>query len=128
MEVTRTERGWVGHFISGNKCRFRRNTLIDAGDTKWVVSTVGGWTPDDRLEPQMIGADRYYETMAFAADLDSPYLDADVFCQIPFDSQWGIFGNTWQEVMKRYRYPDNAANEMHEKVVAELMEKIKTWK
>lgn len=128
MEVTRTERGWAGHFISASRCMFRRNTLIDAGDKKWVVSSVGNWIVDDRLEPQMIGANRYYETVAFQADLDSPYLDADVFCQIPFESQWGIFGNSWQEVIKRYRYPDLIANEMHEKVVAELMEKIKTWK
>lgn len=129
MEVLRTERGWAGHFISANQCMFRRNTLLECNGRKWVVSTVGNYIPDQRLtEPVAVGAGRWYETMAFEADIDSPYLDADVCSQISFDSQWGIFGNSWKDVYRRCNgKPDLVANLMHEKVVEELTEKIWNW-
>lgn len=126
MEVRKTERGWAGHFIAANKCRFHRNTLLECNGKQWVVSTVGNYVPDDRLtEPDTVGADRWYETMAFEANPDDPYLDADVFRQIPFDSQWGLFGNDWKHLVRRCNgRPDLVANAMHDKVVAELEEKI----
>ena len=132
-EVKITERGWAGHFICADKCKFRRNTLLEYGDKKWIVSTVGAMPQSEifRKIPEFcskngfetIGLDRYYETMAFEAQdctengSDCVYLDANVSEQIDFDSNWAIdhidFGT------------DQEANDMHDAVVMELVEKIK---
>lgn len=127
QEVKRTERGWAGHFICADGCRFRRNTLLEYGDKKWVVSTVGLYLSRSANKFEEIGLNRWYETMAFEAD-DTPYHDADVSKQIDFDSEWGLFAESWEEFKAKYPYPDNDANDMHEAVVAELMEKIKETK
>ena len=63
-----TERGWAGHFICAARCNFRRNTLIESGDTRVVVSTVGALRlKEDRQGFSDLGCDRTYETMAFRA-------------------------------------------------------------
>lgn len=118
MEIERTERGWAGHFICANRCRFRRNTLLRLGDVRIVVSTVGLMEPLREGEPfQEIGLDRHYETMVFHADPnDTRYYDADVTAQIFFDSPWAI-----EDVDA-----DDSANEMHETVVSELTERLKS--
>jgi hypothetical protein len=113
MKPKITERGWAGHFICAGRCRFRRNTLIDFGKKKIVVSTVGVMllNPDDKkFEP--IGLDRHYETMAFWAKKEGAYWDADVQKQVDFDANWRIEKITDDS--------DNKANEMHDAVVAEL--------
>jgi hypothetical protein len=77
MKITTTERGWGGHFICADKCRFRRNTLISVdGKPKYVVSTVGNMRDRDTGEIEEIGYDRHYETMAFGAFKDGAYFDA----------------------------------------------------
>ena len=128
MEVKRTERGWAGHFICGDRCRFRRNTLIEYGDKKWVVSSVGAmylFNPLTRKsELDSVGYERWYETMAFVAR-DDEYNDADVSQEIHFESEWGLFGADKDDFLKNHPMADMEANEMHEKVVEELMKKIK---
>ena len=111
--VIRTERGWAGHFICANRCRFRRNTLLAYNDIKIVVSSVGLMEIDGKFDT--VGAGRHFETMAFHADKnDKRYFDADVSKQVYFDTDWSI-----AEVDA-----DDKANEMHEAVVAEISTKL----
>lgn len=123
-EVKRTERGWPGHLIVASQCGFRRNTLLEYGDRKWIISTVGAYR---NIEGKMdsVGYERWYETMAFVGVEENGYIDADVMQNVWFNSEWGLFADSWEDLKKQYPYPDNSANDMHEKVVEELMERIK---
>ena len=115
-KVIRIERGWVGHYCCSSRCLFRRNTLLSLGDKKIVVSTVGRMVVGNEIEK--IGLDRYYETMAFFAEKKSVYYDADVEKQIIIDSNWSI-----NEI-----YAEIEANNMHEAVVNEIVEKLENNK
>lgn len=121
-KVKRTERGWPGHYICAHTCLFRRNTLLEYMNKKWIVSTVGNKQLDNK--PDMIGADRWYETKVFEAELVNGYWDVDVSKEIQSKQDWGIWGNTWEEVEEKYRPIDNSANEMHERIVDEMTERI----
>ena len=124
-EVKVTERGWAGHFILADRCLFRRNTLLEYKDKKWVVSTVGAYR-NYKNKIDSIGDRRWYETGAFEASEKNGYIDANVEKEISFDSEWGIWGNSWEEVCEDCDgTPDNVANDMHDKIVSELIEKIK---
>ena len=117
--IKRTERGWIGHFICGSRCKFRRNTLLEYDDIKIVVSTVGNlWLSRDDSEPETVGCGRYYETMAFHSNKnDTIYHDADTTNQVDFDSEWSIDYYDTEDV-------DNVANDMHETVVSEITDKL----
>ena len=124
-KVKRTERGWAGHFIAADRCMFRRNTLLEHKDRKWVVSTIGNYHPSLYGTVDTIGHERWYETMVFEASCQGGYFDADVSKkQIHVSQDWGIWGKTWEDVEKTYSLPDNAANDMHERIVDEMVEKI----
>lgn len=124
--VKRTERGWCGHFIGGHDCQYHRNTLLEYGDKKIVVSTVGRYLPSHKKQEavkyfyipkecyEMIGRDRYFETMAFVAYESEPgYWDAS--------SQQVLFASNWE-----LDQPDmeKEADEMHEAVVAEITQDL----
>jgi hypothetical protein len=117
MKVTVTERGWAGHFCAGHNCRFRRNTLIQSERDAVVVSTVGQYVPSRAAEPQEIGCERYYETMAFGATKQGEYMDADVRDERSFESPWAI--DHWKG-----EGVDNEANAMHEAVVSEFVARM----
>ena len=85
-EVNVTERGWAGHFILADRCLFRRNTLLEYKDKKWIVSTVGAYRNREN-KMDSIGYRRWYETMAFEAQEKFGYIDANTENKISFDSQ-----------------------------------------
>ncbi len=110
--LTRTERGWGGHFICSNRCRFRRNTLLELRAMRIVVSTVGLMESSLAGEEfSTIGIDRYFETMAFHAKHDGRYWDADVKRPVGFNAP---------RVINKID-ADDRANDMHEAVVTEIM-------
>ena len=111
-KIKRTERGWAGHFICCHKCRFHLNTLLEYKDVKIVVSTVGMMITDD--EPERIGRNRYYETMAFHAKDKGVFTEINVKKQVLFDSEYAI----------EKPYKDNEANEMHGNAVQEIINKL----
>ena len=82
---------------------------------KVVVSTVGRLRKDmfsDTYED--LGYKRYFETMAFMANEDDKYNDADVEREIQFDAKWSLPS------------PDMEleADAMHEDVVMELSKRL----
>lgn len=119
-----TERGWAGHFCCSGQCRFRRNTLIEYGDKKWVVSTVGNQLNPQTRRLMKIGADRWYETMAFEACDIGGYIEADASKELNIESECGLYAATKAELYEKYPLVDNVANEMHENVVKEMVAKI----
>lgn len=120
MKAKVTYRGWPGHFILGSRCIFHLNTLIEYGDTRVVVSTVGmmkDWHAPKPFSTSVfdtIGFNRYYETLAFLAYKNAEFWDADVSKQVDFDSEWSYskLGDEWK------------ANKGHWKVVEEIVGKL----
>ena len=122
-DVKITERGWAGHLIFADACKFRRNTLLEYKEKKWIVSTVGAM-PANKYSIEKnengfitIGLGRYYETMVFEAQKVGIYYDADVSKQIEFEGDWCIDECNFET--------DQQANDMHENVIKELIIKIK---
>lgn len=112
--VIRTERGWAGHFCGAYSCRFRRNTLLECDNVRVIVSTVGVYVVQQRVET--VGRDRYYETMAFIGQESDGYIDADISKRVMFASPWTIDHLSPTS--------DQEANDMHEAVVRELTNKL----
>jgi hypothetical protein len=98
---------------------FRRNTLLENGEKRIVVSTVGAYRLGSAIAT--IGAKRYYETMAFTAKKDKQYWDADVHKQLAFKSNGAICAETPEALPDDV---DNIADQMHENVVAEFMKRL----
>lgn len=121
MEIQIKERGWAGHFVCSDRCKYRRNTLISFENIRIVVSSVGNMCLEQKCH-EPIGFDRYYETMAFKAKKEGAYWDADVTKEVYFDSKWGIR----ETEMKQHKHDaDNIADEMHDNVVEEIVNRIK---
>ena len=111
------ERGWAGHFCASSQCRFRRNTLLVDKEQgiSVIVSTVGCMY--SRGELMEIGAHRHYETMVFVATQKGEYIDADVSLELPYQAGLLMTKENMANV-------DNLANDMHQRVLAEVCENI----
>lgn len=77
---------------------YHRNTLLEYGEQKVVVSTIGHYLPRNKrleywkhgkMDYEMFGRNRHFETMAFLAD-DSQFHDTDVTKEIGFSSNWEL--------------------------------------
>lgn len=120
--VTRTERGWPAHFILADRCTFRRNTLLECSDGQAVVvSTVGRCVEPDGTTIMKIGADRYFETMAFMGTLaeypdGTEYMEANVSRSAYFNGAWSV----------DHIEPSASgeANENHERAVADITRRL----
>lgn len=55
------------HFIGASDCRFWRVSLVQRGQSRVVVSTVGDYHPMGEPRPVAIGRGRTYETFVFKA-------------------------------------------------------------
>jgi hypothetical protein len=130
-KVKRTERGWLGHFFCGrghyvcvDKLRFRRNTLLELGEEKIVVSTVGDYVNSGVIET--IGYSRtYYETKVFVACKDGKYIQANMSYELDVESKNSIQAESPDEL------PDdvyNIANMQHEAVVIEFIDEMENQK
>lgn len=119
--MKRIERGWAGHFCCGTDCNWRRNTLIDDENGRWiVVSSVGALQVKNELGYREgfspIGAGRYYETMVFIGRKDGIFIEADVTKQ-----RW-IKGLDWCVTREPDGKTDLEAEEIHENHVRYVME------
>lgn len=122
--VKRTERGWPGHFICSYECVFHRNTLLECGDIRIIVSTIGNkycYTHDEngylKRTPDTVGYGRYYETLVFHAELNGMYWEINVEYPI-YDCplKWVIEHNELSA--------DKEADEMHEAIVDWFTKKL----
>lgn len=115
-KVKRTERGWKAHFIGGRNCRFGRNTLLERGNTRYIISTVGAYYPytdDDEKNSGCvkINTQGYYETLIFEAMEEGVYWDINVEKQLPVPEEcdWVVENLDFES--------DKRANDMHERIV-----------
>ena len=114
MKVKRTERGWAGHFFCAQRCQFKRNTLLEMGELRIVISTVGALVIDDKFTT--IRCNRHYETMAFMAEKDGIYWDANVEKEIEVDRF---------AIADIESGSDQEANDMHEHNVKDIKRRMK---
>ena len=90
--------------------KFRLKTLLECGDEKILVSTAGEFMVNGEM--WTIGSGRFYETMAF---------DRRRGEETQFDSEWGIWAETVEELPEN---PREVAKAMHEAAVVEIALKM----
>jgi len=134
-EVKVSYRGWGGHFIAANRCKFRLNALIEYKEIKIVVSTVGLMElVRGSGEYETIGHERHFETMAFHAKKEGKFWDADVSKQIDFksersyssqDDEWKANKGHWavvEELKTSLLATDKMEKDLTKEEIADIME------
>lgn len=119
--LTITERGYAGHFAGWRNCDYRRNTLIEYGTRRIIVSSIGDYYLFEPDGPQEIGHDRYFETKVFPAHLVEGYWVADTTREISIESPNQINKETLTDSsFQTFNLMDN----QHDDVVKEITEKL----
>ena len=120
-EAKTTERGWPAHHICRTRCVFHRNTLIEYGNTRIIVSTVGNFRAKRNGKEiiDTVGHDRYYETLVFGAVKEEGYWEIDGR-QFDVNGKWSIDHCEYKA--------DAEANRMHDNFVKRLVKKLKDGK
>lgn len=121
-KVKITERGWPGHYVCCGRCVFHRNTLIQVGRKRVIVSTVGNQrNREDEGKIETIGCQRYYETKAFEARKEGPYWEANVGKGIDFRGRWSICAENVEQLPDNV---DNVADRIHDAVVYKMIRRL----
>ncbi len=112
-EVKVTYRGWPGHLCMGSRCVFHLNTLVELGEVRVVVSTVGNLRTGKCDEPEDIGGyGRYYETRVFRA------------CARDVDKRWDMRADCVSAIIYLSDHNDQEAQDMHEATVQEITSRV----
>lgn len=123
--MKKTERGWCGHFCCGERCRYRRNTLLEHDDRRVIVSSVGSFIvkPDDKWITNIgcgngSGRYRYYETMVFEAQREGAYWEVDASKELDFYAPDFVCANHAKELPKGV---DVLMDQHHDSIVRKWM-------
>lgn len=122
-EIIRTERGWCGYIKGYQYCLFRRNTLLEYLNKKIVIATLGNFIDPYRWKVMPISNDVWYETIAGYAINKEGYWDIDGDRRIGIKTPHAIYGSM-DYLLEKFKTPDIYANNMHEDVVKEMMDRI----
>jgi hypothetical protein len=124
MKVTITERGWPGHLICADRCCFRRNTLVEFGRRRFVVSTVGAMKVSPSTGYEEIAHNRYFETLVFRAKRNGIYWDANTGQRISL----GDSSPAWCLTEPPTFTSDAKADAMHDAIVQEIAKRLQQGK
>lgn len=68
------ERGWIEDLPQMKDCRFRRNTLLQSHNVRFVVVTFGNWHPNNTINMMPLdGKNVYYETRVYRPERHERY-------------------------------------------------------
>ena len=124
MTVIRTERGFLAECISGRNCRYHRNTLLQNGARRVVVSTIGdrpGLGRRGAYEAMALSGRRYYETEVFDACKIGANWNADTSRVVRFNSTSAITASDPNGLPEDVY---SQADAMHEAAVEEIAAKL----
>ena len=114
--TTVLERGWPGHHRLSRFCLFNRNTLIECGERRVIVSSVGEHLVGFNNPPKELPDGGFFETKAFEADWHGTSWECDTErpIQLPNDRDWRV--HDWQQHAE--------VNQMHEDAVRLIILKL----
>lgn len=119
MEVNRTERGWNAYLLGSQWCSFKRNTLLQYNGIDIVVATTGNFiNPLTYKNDKIPGTNVWYVTIVGMGAEMGDYIELDGSKQISVVAKHDIESEEYSDQF------DAEANEMHEEVVAEIIQRL----